>query len=226
MKLLEKTKSLFILILNLFFPIKCIGCDKKDELLCNECFSKVSPAERETERDIIAVFDYRDPIIKKAIWELKYHHKKYLGEKLGQILYDSLIEEISELKKIESYGQPILVIPVPISKKRNSMRGYNQAISIAQGFIKQTNKNILKVENDIVYRKIETSPQAKISNRAERLKNVRGIFDIKEKNKPLIRGRTCIVIDDVTTTGGTIAEIMKILKKSGAKKVIGFAVAH
>jgi len=42
----------------------------------------------------------------------------------------------------------------------------------------------------------------------------------------MIKGRTIIIIDDVTTTGGTISEIIKILKNAGAKKVIGFAVAH
>ena len=56
------------------------------------------------------------------------------------------------------------------------------------------------------------------------MENVRGVFEIK--NPEIVKGRTIVVIDDVTTTGGTISEIIKILKKAGAKKVVGFAVAH
>ena len=85
-------------------------------------------------------------------------------------------------------------------------------------------EEIFELKNHIVFKKIDTLPQAKITNRKRRLENVRGVFDIK--NPENIKGKTIIIIDDVTTTGGTILEIMKILKKSGAKKVIGFAVAH
>ena len=51
-----------------------------------------------------------------------------------------------------------------------------------------------------------------------------GVFEIK--NSESVKGRTIFVIDDVITTGGTIMEIMKILKKAGAKKVYGFGIAH
>ncbi len=109
-------------ILNILFPVRCAGCGKMDEIICNRCFSEIPSAERETERDIVALFDYRDPLIRKIIWELKYHHKKYLGEKLGEILYESLAEEIEDLR-LFSLGEPIIVIPVPISKNRSKIRG-------------------------------------------------------------------------------------------------------
>ncbi|MEK7106073.1 MAG: phosphoribosyltransferase family protein, partial [Patescibacteria group bacterium] len=64
----------------------------------------------------------------------------------------------------------------------------------------------------------------RITNRNERLKNVKGVFEIK--NPEVVKGRTIIIIDDVTTTGGTIKEILKLLKNSGAKKAVGFTVAH
>lgn len=210
-------------ILNTLFPIKCLGCEIKNQILCDNCISKVRLAERETERDIMALFDYRDTIIKKAIWELKYHNKRYLGRKLGQLLYESFIEEISNLKMIMP-GRSIFVIPVPISKIKNKKRGYNQAYIIAKEFCNSAPINIFKLQNKIIFKKIETIPQAKINNREQRLKNVRGVFEIKNKN--LIKGQTFIIIDDVTTTGGTINEIIKILKKAGAKKVIGFTIAH
>lgn len=210
-------------ILNSLFPIKCLNCQAKNEIICNNCIYKIPLAERETPEKILAVFDYRDPIIKKAIWELKYHHKRYVGERLGQLLYEFLIEDISDLR-IYSSGQPIYIIPVPISNKKTKLRGYNQANIIAKSFCKSAPFKIFELKNNIVYKRIDTLPQAKITNRKRRLENVRGVFEIK--NKEMLKGKTIIIIDDVTTTGGTINEIMKILKQAGAKKVLGFAISH
>jgi len=223
MKLCLWVKQIKNFLINILFPIKCLGCEAKDDILCDNCIQKIRIVERETDRNILAVFDYRDPLIKKSIWELKYHHKRYIGEKLGLLLYEFLIEDIADLK-IEVSGRSIYVVPVPISNKKTKVRGYNQSFSISKGFCDQAERGIFELKNKIIFKKIDTIPQAKITNRKRRLENVHGVFGIK--NNEDIKGRTIIVIDDVTTTGGTISEIMRILKKAGAKKVIGFAVAH
>lgn len=223
MKLSSFVEYLNNLLLNTLFPINCPGCGARNEIFCDNCVAKVRLAERETDRNIIALFDYRDPIIKKIIWELKYHHKRYLGEKLGKILYENLIEDVSEIKS-GFIDRSIYVIPIPISNKKTKSRGYNQAYYIAKGFCQEEGRKVFELRDNIIFRKIETTPQARITNRKKRLENVRGVFDIKDKET--IKGRTIIIIDDVTTTGGTINEVAKILKKSGAKKIIGFTVAH
>lgn len=223
MKLYPSVLQIKNFLLDMLFPIKCLGCEIKDEVLCNNCISKIRLAERETDKNIIALFDYRDPLVKKIIWELKYHHKRYLGEKLGLLLYEFLIEDISDMR-IDVSGRSIFVIPVPISNKKRKVRGYNQALTIAKGFCHQAEAGVFELKDKVIFKKIDTLPQAKITNRKRRLENIRGVFDIK--NAEVVKGRTIIVIDDVTTTGGTIMEVMKILKKAGAKKVVGFAVAH
>lgn len=223
MKILLFAKQIKNLLIDLLFPIKCLGCGIKEKILCDNCILKIRLAERETDKNILAVFDYRDEIIKKAIWALKYHHKRYLGEKLGHLLYEFLIEDISDLK-IQVSGRSIYVIPVPISNQKTKLRGYNQSLSIAKGFCSEAKINTFEIKNNIVFKKLNTIPQAKISSRKERLENVKGVFELKNEN--MIKGRTIIIIDDVTTTGGTISEIIRILKNAGAKKVIGFAVAH
>lgn len=209
-------------LLEILFPDKCIGCQTKGNIICNNCVFKISKATRETTGDIIGCFDYRELIIKKAIWDLKYHHKKYLGLRLGELLYETLLEDIYD---IETYtkGSPIIVIPVPMSIKKINTRKYNQAYIIAKGFCSKNKKSFI-LKNNIIFKGKDTLPQAKITNRKRRLENIKGVFNIK--NSKLIKNKTIIIIDDVTTTGGTINEIIKILKKSGAKKVIGFAVAH
>ncbi len=223
MKIYLYINQIINLFLNLLFPTTCIGCHIKNEMLCIDCIKKIDQSERKIEGNILAVFNYKDIVIKKVIWELKYHNKRYLGEKLGELLYEYLIEDISEIK-MDISGRSIFVIPTPISKKKTKLRGYNQAYMIAAGFCKKGGINDFELKNNIVYKKIDTIPQAKITNRKRRLENVRGVFEIKDEN--IIKGRTIIIIDDVVTTGGTMIEMMKILKKAGAKKVYGFALAH
>jgi ComF family protein len=216
----NKTKNFLIDIL---FPLNCNICQARNEIICNDCVKKIQITNRETSGDIFAMFDYQDIRIKDIIWKLKYHHKHYLGEKLGQLLYEFFIEDISDIKTHVT-GRAILVIPVPISNNKIKSRGYNQANAIARGFCDMANNDILLFKKNIIIKRIDTIPQAKITNRKRRLENVRGVFEIK--NPEIVKGRTIVVIDDVTTTGGTISEIIKILKKAGAKKVVGFAVAH
>jgi len=223
MKISSYIRKIKEFLINIIFPIKCPGCGIKDQVLCDGCLAKIELNSRETTENVIAIFDYRDPLIKKIIWELKYHHKRYLGEKLGSVLHDSLIENISELK-IEVPARTVLVIPVPLSAEKLKKRGYNQSFYIAKGFCETSQDNFFELKDKIIFKKVETGPQAKISDRKKRLKNIQGVFDIK--NKEEVKGRTIIVIDDVTTTGGTLGEIMKILKKSGAKSVYGFTIAH
>lgn len=210
-------------ILNIIFPEKCLGCDRKDSILCPRCIGNIRRAERETDQNIIAAYDYRDPIIKKAIWDLKYHKHRHIGEKLGEMLYDTLLEEVADIRAF-TCGKSICVIPVPVSRTRKKTRGYNQAEILARSFCASSSEKIFELRKDIIRKKLNTTPQARMTNRVKRLENIKGAFEILKPN--LVKERTVIIIDDVTTTGGTINEIIKLLKKSGAKKVVGFALAH
>lgn len=222
-KIIITIKSGIDLFLEILFPSKCLGCNISGQILCLDCIYNLRQAERETENSILAVYDYRDPIVKNAIWKLKYYKTPRLGQRLGQLLYSSLLEEIVSIQMF-SQGSPIYVIPVPISKGKKVSRGYNQSEIIAKSFCQSAEENIFQLRNNIVFKKRNTIPQARLTNRKKRLENIKGAFELKDKK--LIKDKTIIVIDDVTTTGGTINEIIKILKNGGAKKVVGFAVAH
>lgn len=222
MQLFKIIKKINGFILDTLFPVYCYGCKKEGEILCENCLQKIKINERETGENIIAVFDYQDYLIKKIIWNLKYHNQKNIGKKLGQILFEFTKNEISEINFLTS-GKPIIVIPVPSSPKRFKERGYNHAEILAKKFCQENPEN-LEFNKNIVFKKIETKHQAKISNKKARLKNIKNSFGINPNTT--IKGRSIFVIDDVTTTGGTFLEINKILKKAGAKKVLGIALAH
>ncbi len=210
-------------LLELIFPSRCLGCNIKHKILCDKCIDALEQINKTEHENIFALYDYKNPLIKKVIWNLKYYKQPFLGKKLGYLLYESFIEEINELKMFSS-GSPIYVIPVPISKERIRIRGYNQTEIIAKSFCLSGGKNFLKFNNKIIYKNKDTISQARLTNKNKRLKNLIGAFSIK--NSKEIKNKTIIIIDDVTTTGGTMLEIMKILNKSGAKKIIGLAVAH
>jgi competence protein ComFC len=201
-------------------------CRKSGYDICRECLAKCSTTERETAMWIFSIFDYRDPAIKKSIWFLKYKNKKYLAEFFAEIIYEKIIEELSELEIFENFKNPIL-IPVPLSKEKRKERGYNQTELLCENIMslaeKNKNTNITYLKN-IVYKTKNTLPQARIKNRRERLENLTNAFGIK--NKEEIKNRNIIIIDDVTTTGATLKEIKKIIKQNGAKKIVAFTVAH
>lgn len=154
---------------------------------------------------------------------LKYEGKKRLANLFGEILYEKIIEELSDLIVMENFSSPIL-IPIPLSKKRYRERGYNQTELICRELVHLSLDEVFTLKTNVLTKIKETEHQARIENRATRLKNIVGSFAVK--NSELIKDRNIILIDDITTTGATLSEAKKVLKKSGAKKIIAFTVAH
>ena len=210
-------------ILNLIFPANCISCGKNNADLCIKCMSSFPEAERESLEWVFPMYDYRHPPVKKAIGLLKYKGKKGFAKIFAEIMYGRIIEELSDLMVFNNFQKPILV-PIPLSKKRIHERGFNQATLICTELMKlDKNKNFILEKNVLI--KIKNGEhQARIENRQKRLKNIIGSFSIK--NPEGIKNRNIILIDDVTTTGATLNEAKKTLRKAGAKKIIAFTVAH
>ena len=157
------------------------------------------------------------------VWNLKYKNKKEIAEIFTEYLYPKILEELSELKLLENFHNPIL-IPIPLSKKRFKERGYNQSSLIAKNLEKLDKKENFVLEENILFKRKETEHQARIKNKQARLKNLIGTFSVK--NQELIKNKNIILIDDVTTTGATLKEARKILRENGAKKIIAFTIAH
>lgn len=215
--------SLLDTVLNLFFPTKCVSCGKEGSDLCLRCLGDAPEAERESEEWVFPLYDYRHPGIKQAVHLLKYKGKKKIADVFAEAMYGRILEELGDLGAMENFRDPILV-PIPLSKKRQRERGFNQTELIAEKLIELDKNMNFVLEKDILLKPKETIHQARIENRSERLRNIIGSFAIKDES--ITKGRNIILIDDVTTTGATLNEAKKILKQSGAKKVIAFTVAH
>ncbi len=210
-------------LLDLIFPSSCLSCGKSGETFCLNCLSLCPRAERESADWILPLYDYRDKNIKNAIWLFKYKNKTILAKIFSEVLYDYMLMELSDLKIMENFTQPLL-IPIPISGKRKRERGFNQAELISKNLVLlDQSKNFILVK-DVLHKPKDSVHQARLKDRNVRLKNLKGSFLVENGEK--IKGRNIILIDDVTTTGATLAEAKKVLRGAGARKIIAFTVAH
>ncbi|HEY4494040.1 MAG TPA: ComF family protein [Candidatus Paceibacterota bacterium] len=217
-------------ILDVLFPVHCVGCNSRSSYLCDKCLSDCPEAERESAKWIFPLYDYRHPPVKKAVWILKYKGRRAVAGIFGEILYGRILEELADLRIMENFRRALL-IPIPLSRARTRERGYNQAELICRKIVELDQANLrhgadasLTLEKNALVKIKNTEHQARIENRSIRLKNIVGSFAVK--NPERVAGRNIILIDDVTTTGATLSEAKKVLKNAGAKKVIAFTVAH
>ena len=210
-------------ILEFIFPVNCISCNTKGMYLCSKCLSLSPEAERETEKWIFPIYDYRHPPIKKSIWLLKYQGKTSLARVFAEELHSRILEEVAEKMVMENFNNPVL-IPIPLSKKRLRERGFNQAEILCDEIVKIDANQNLKLVKNVLKRKDDKIHQAKIKDRKHRLENILDCFEIN--NRESIEGANIVLVDDVTTTGATLKEAKKTLKEAGAKKIIAFTIAH
>jgi len=195
--------------LNLLFPSKCLGCGKENEILCPECLKRIDYPTILKSNNILAATDYNDELAKKAIWLLKYRGFKQIAEPLAELIRQRTLGKI----KIKN---PVF-IPIPLSSKRLKERGFNQSELIAKYLSDTTITNVL-------YKTQDTASQVSIKDREKRLNNIKNSFEIK--NPELIKDKNIILIDDVSTTGATIAEAKRVLREAGAKNIVALVVAR
>ncbi len=211
-------------LISLLFPERCISCDKKGSVLCAICERTITTKPQALSGTVAALFDYKNPLVKKAVWALKYHRKRALGNYFGTALYREFFKQLA--RRGEGKNDEIVLIPVPASKKAVATRGYNHARIIAQAIARCAEKDhmTLVVRGDILFKTKENTQQARARSKIGRQENVAGIFAVQ--HGAYLVGKTVILIDDVITTGATIAEARKAIKSHGPKRVLAIAVAH
>lgn len=168
------------------------------------------------------LFHYHDPTIKKLIWAFKYQGKRKVAGLFADVLYEHLLEKLSDDALFLDFTRPI-IIPIPLSKKRRRKRGFNQSELIAEQLTRKDRANFFDIQTHVLIRVRETEHQARIENKEKRLKNVEGAFTIRGAHK--IKNRNIILLDDVITTGSTMREAQKVLIAAGVKKILVVAVA-
>lgn len=215
-------QSIIAYITDTIFPRACYGCGAHGTLLCAKCVAHISGTPSSTHPFITAVFDYRNPIIRRAIWRFKYNNVRGFAELFGEKLYEEIVGDLGDSLYL-SKNEIFLLIPIPLHKKRLRTRGYNQSELIIRAILKNDTENIFERSPKALVRVRETKPQAKSEKRTARFENLRGAF---HADPECVRGKNILLIDDVTTTGATLSEARKTLLSAGARSVRAYAIAH
>lgn len=162
---------------------------------------------------------YKNPVLKKAIHLFKYQQIISLQKPLADLMIKFLEKtKLYSITKKENF----LLIPIPLHDKKKKKRGFNQSELLTKKIALHFSLNY---NLEILIRIKNNPPQAKITDINEREKNVKDIFRIPPTKTTFIKNKWIILIDDVYTSGATMQEAAKVLKKYGPKKIIGLVLA-
>ena len=242
MKLLPEKIENFVL--DVLFPIHCLLCGKDGFWVCPKCAGKLNllphqfcpycekylswngkicttcekkyPASKRLDALLVGT-SYQDKDIAQLIHYFKYNFICNLDLPLGEIMLRTFRQNKLPL--------PEVIIPVPLHRRRLKWRGFNQAALLA-GYLSENLAPgmTLEMRNDILVRTRHRKPQKKIKEYKKRQGNLAGIFLIEKPEA--IKKREVLLVDDVATTGSTLFECAKALKKAGAKKVNAIVIAR
>ncbi len=162
---------------------------------------------------------YGNPATRALIHGLKYQNIRSALPSIEKMLKAYLDKTLALIPK-EEYA----IVPVPLHKRKEMMRGFNQAELIA----KILEKYLLAHDYPVTYadflkRGKSTKPQAELETFKEREINLAEAFFVENLEK--IKNRRIILVDDVFTSGATMREAVRVLRRAGAKQIIGFVVA-
>jgi ComF family protein len=224
------------LILDLIFPKRCVGCGSMGSYFCPKCLKTVQLRDQKcSECDFLAIDGLthvkclkKDGLyglttlfenklaVKKAIKLLKYRFVTDIVESLV-----SLIPQ-KELDVIKLNNKNSVIYPIPLHKDRLKWRGFNQAEKMAVILAKKLN---LPIADNLLIRRVKRTPQAEILSKAQRIKNAQGLFTPNLRALQSYR-LNVLLFDDVWTTGATIKEAAKTLKKNGVEKIWAVTLAR
>ena len=149
---------------------------------------------------------------RSVLMDFKYRGKSHIGRKLGDILFDRMALEEQDFD---------LVVPVPMYRKKQIQRGYNQAAVMAQ---KLASRWGIPCAARLLERTRSTRPMKGLGA-IERMENLEGAFSVSRDNHYELEGRSVLLVDDIYTTGSTMDACSKALRKAGAEKVFALSFA-
>lgn len=239
-----------VVLLKILSPKRCLACGKFGSYFCVNCLKNIKPifhqkcvvcqrvshggathgnCEKKYGLDgLLCLFKYQGAI-KNAILKLKYQRLTDVSNELADLINSNLQlqGEIETLDALEEfiYAKKPIVVPVPLHWWKQAKRGFNQSEKIGEII---ANEYDLPVLSNVLKRKYRFSSQTKLTGK-QRVKNAKDIYFVNQtyinsgKIDPVLEN--ILLIDDVITTGSTIKESARALKRSGAKVVWGIALA-
>jgi len=225
------SSSILRKIFDFIFPPSCLICHKKvegDNMLCPDCFKKIHFICSPVCQICGTPLDYEGVLLCPSCLQKKFYFEKNRSAVVYNAFSKKLILPFKHQDKIEltsfmasallRAGEELFplvdtLIPVPIHRRKMLKRKYNQAALLAQMLSKKTHKKYLPLG---LKKDFYGQSQGHLSPK-KRFQNVKSSFSVPSTKK--IKGKSILLIDDVFTTGATVNECAKTLKKAGAKSV-------
>ena len=123
-------------------------------------------------------------------------------------------------ESMQDLSKPDWVVPVPLHAGRLRERGFNQALLLCRACFPQWRRLI---RTDILLRPAATIPQSQLTG-TERRRNLRGAFQLRHSAE--VRNKNVLLVDDVFTTGSTMAECSSVFRAAGARRIEAFTLAR
>lgn len=211
--------------MNVFFPPYCVACQNylerngNFESICDICFLKIKEASyqftvaRPLDR-IIGYGYYTDPLLRILIDRFKYRNVKTLAHPLGELICRALEE--AGVEQICYNTLPVITF-IPSHPLWERLRGYNHSQLLAFHIAEHFSLPILP----LLERSWLNPRQALLKDKEERSANIKGSFKTLTERVP----QKLLLIDDVWTSGATMKEASRILRRRGAKIIWGAVIA-
>jgi ComF family protein len=207
--LCEGCSSSFIQITSPLCPVcgRPFAAGTERDHVCEDCLRRRPFFEKAR-----APYLYEGSLL-TAIHEFKYAEKTYLARPLGLLL--------SSFAKTWLHGhRKLLVMPVPLHPKRLRERGFNQSLLLADRVAETLDADL---DFSSLKRIRYTKPQTGLGSK-ERKRNVRKAFGVSSREA--VKGREVLLVDDVATTGSTLNECARTLKRAGCRQVFCLVLAR
>lgn len=213
--------KVFDYILSLIYPPKCVFCgtviDKSD--ICEECEKTLPFTKGDSIYQKFPFVDkcisplYYKDYVRRAVLRFKFAGCSCYSRRLGGIMSECAENNLD-------CGSIDMVSCIPLSRKRMHDRGYNQAELLAKEISKKVGVEYLPTLKKIRH----NTAQSTIKDSKQRAANVIGAYGVIDAVE--VKGKYILLVDDVVTTGSTVSECARILKKSGAKAVYCVTLAR
>lgn len=202
------------LVLDAVFPRFCVNCQAEGSLLCAACQSEWWHEPPEPGSGHVAFFAYANPVVRKLICAWKYECDLSAFEILKAQAQDYLPEFIAGAKELGIQA----VVPLPLSPKRLRERGFNQSQMIADWIAPQLGVPVL----DVLARSHRAGHQAERSPDEREQAMLNNPFHLIKTNSIPAK---VLIVDDVWTTGATMAAAKRVLETGEKTRVFGFTLA-
>ena len=220
-------KSLAFAIIDFFYPPVCIVCNSdripRSEKVCPQCWESIPRitqnmpqykelceilVRKKSAHELISCFLFtRKGAFRHIIHALKYRKFRSIGICLGQLIGTKLLDQHTEFD---------IIVPVPLHRVKLRERGYNQSDLIAQGISSILHKPVVP---GCLRRTKNTASQTTLSIE-DRQQNMKNAFIILPKQEHYVKAKSCLLVDDIITTGATVKACIAVLRRAGAARII------